>query len=117
MRHSSSRVWVAAAVALVSSSALPAEHRTSADVWETPRNGGTRVLLAAAEADGDARPSSAAGGGLSKLRSLALGSKRTTGSGSVGATFQPGGKFGVGRCGGIEKTSLISLTSEERRTG
>jgi hypothetical protein len=24
--------------------------------------------------------------------------------------------FGVGRCGGIEKTSLISLTSEERRT-
>ena len=31
-------------------------------------------------------------------------------------TFQLGGKFGVGRCGGIEKTSLISLTSEERRT-
>jgi hypothetical protein len=27
-----------------------------------------------------------------------------------------GAKFGVGRCGGIEKTSLISLTSEERRT-
>ena len=25
-------------------------------------------------------------------------------------------EFGVGRCGGIEKTSLISLTSEERRT-
>ena len=24
-------------------------------------------------------------------------------------------EFGVGRCGGIEKTSLISLTSEERR--
>jgi hypothetical protein len=24
--------------------------------------------------------------------------------------------FGVGRSGGIEKTSLISLTSEERRT-
>jgi len=23
--------------------------------------------------------------------------------------------FGVGRCGGIEKTSLISLTSEDRR--
>jgi thiol:disulfide interchange protein DsbD len=59
----------------VSSSALPAEHRTSADVWETPRNGGTRVLLAAAEADGDARPSSAAGGGLSKLRSLARGAE------------------------------------------
>jgi hypothetical protein len=34
----------------------------------------------------------------------------------VGATFQLGGKFGVGRCGGIENTSLISLTSEERRT-
>jgi porin len=31
------------------------------------------------------------------------------------ATFQLGGKFGIGRCGGIEKTSLISLTSEERR--
>jgi hypothetical protein len=29
---------------------------------------------------------------------------------SVGATFQLGGKFGVGRSGGIEKTSLISLT-------
>jgi hypothetical protein len=36
--------------------------------------------------------------------------------GSVGATFQLGGKFGVGRCDGIEKTSLISLKSEERRT-
>jgi len=24
--------------------------------------------------------------------------------------------FGVGGCGGIEKTSLISLTSEDRRT-
>jgi hypothetical protein len=33
---------------------------------------------------------------------------------SVGATFQLGAVFGVGRCGGIEKTSLISLTSEER---
>jgi hypothetical protein len=41
---------------------------------------------------------------------------RTTGSRSVGAAFQLGGKLGVGRCGGIEKTSLISLTSEERRT-
>ena len=30
-------------------------------------------------------------------------------------TFQLGGKFGVGRSGGIEKTSLISLTSEDRR--
>jgi hypothetical protein len=29
-------------------------------------------------------------------------------------TFQLGAVFGVGRCGGIEKTSLISLTSEER---
>jgi hypothetical protein len=44
------------------------------------------------------------------------GAYRTTGSGSVGATFQLGAKFGVGRWGGIEKTSLISLTSEERRT-
>ena len=35
---------------------------------------------------------------------------------SVGAAFQLGAKFGGGRCGGIEKTSLISLTSEERRT-
>jgi hypothetical protein len=34
----------------------------------------------------------------------------------VGAAFQVGAKFGLGRCGGIEKTSLISLTSEERRT-
>ena len=32
----------------------------------------------------------------SKLRSLDRGSKRTTGSGSIGATFQLGGKFGVG---------------------
>jgi hypothetical protein len=39
-----------------------------------------------------------------------------TGSRSVGAAFQLGGKLGVGRCGGIEKTTLISLTSEERRT-
>jgi hypothetical protein len=42
----------------------------------------------------------------SKLRSPALASYRTTGSGSVGAAFQLGGKFGVGRAGGIEKTSL-----------
>ena len=34
----------------------------------------------------------------------------------MGAPFQLGAKFGVGRLGGIEKTSLISLTSEERRT-
>src|ERR1700758_3288129 len=39
-----------------------------------------------------------------------------TGMGSVGATFQLGAVFGVGRCDGIEKTSLISLTSEEGRT-
>src|SRR5215469_14625677 len=39
-----------------------------------------------------------------------------TGRESVGATFQLGGKFGVGRSGGIEKTSLISLMSEESRT-
>jgi hypothetical protein len=52
----------------------------------------------------------------SRLRSPALASKRTTGRASVGATFQLGAVFGVGRCGGIEKTSLISLTSEERRT-
>src|SRR5712671_7341112 len=51
----------------------------------------------------------------SRLRSPALESYRTTGSGSVGATFQLGGKLGVGRFGGIEKTSLISLTSEDRR--
>src|SRR6266446_2451881 len=51
----------------------------------------------------------------SRLRSAARGSYRTIGSGSVGATFQLGAMFGVARCGGIEKTSLISLTSEERR--
>jgi hypothetical protein len=33
----------------------------------------------------------------------------------MGAAFQFAGMFGVGRSGGIEKTSLISLTSEERR--
>ena len=33
----------------------------------------------------------------------------------IGATFQLGATFGVARSGGIEKTSLISLTSEERR--
>src|SRR5271168_4894569 len=38
-----------------------------------------------------------------------------TGKSSVGAAFQLAGMFGVGRSGGIEKTSLISLTSEERR--
>src|SRR6516165_3345419 len=52
----------------------------------------------------------------SRLRSPALLSKRTIGSWSVGAPFQVGGKFGVGRCGGTEQASLISLTSEERRT-
>jgi hypothetical protein len=30
--------------------------------------------------------------------------------------FQLGAMFGVGRSGGMEKTSLLSLTSEERRT-
>ena len=39
----------------------------------------------------------------------------TTGSGSVGATFQLGATFGVGRSGGIRKATLISETSEERR--
>ena len=33
----------------------------------------------------------------------------------MGATFQLGAMLGVRRCGGIENTSLISLTSEERR--
>ena len=51
---------------------------------------------------------------VSTLRSPALVSERTTGSGSVGATFQLGAILGVGRCGGIEQTSLISLTSERR---
>src|SRR3984893_14682383 len=38
-----------------------------------------------------------------------------TGKFSVGAAFQLAGILGVGRSGGLEKTSLISLTSEERR--
>ena len=50
----------------------------------------------------------------SRLRSPALVSQQTTGSGSVGAKFQLGAMFDTGRSGGIEKTSLISLTSEER---
>src|SRR4029077_4953627 len=37
----------------------------------------------------------------SKLRSPALVSYRTTGRGSVGATFQLGAMFRVGRCGGV----------------
>jgi len=49
----------------------------------------------------------------SRLRSPALTSYRTIGTGSVGAIFL-GAMFGVGRCGVIEKTSLISVTSEER---
>jgi hypothetical protein len=53
---------------------------------------------------------------MSRLRSPALGSNRTIGSGSVGATFQLAPKFGLGRSGVIEKASLISLTSEDRRT-
>ena len=52
----------------------------------------------------------------SKLRSLARRSYLTTFSRSVGAPFQVCGKLGVGRSGGIEKTSLISFTSEVRRT-
>jgi hypothetical protein len=52
----------------------------------------------------------------SRLRCPAFGSSRTIGNWSVGAAFQLGGKFGVGRSGAIEMTSLISLTSEERRT-
>jgi len=51
-----------------------------------------------------------------RVKAKKVGSDRTTGSGSVGATSQFGAMFGVGRCGGSEKTSLISLTSEERRT-
>src|SRR5215469_10433786 len=51
----------------------------------------------------------------SRLRSPALASKRMIGTSSLGATFQLAGTFGVGRSGGIEKASLISLTSEERR--
>jgi hypothetical protein len=45
-----------------------------------------------------------------------FGTERMIGSWSVGAAFQLGGKFGVGRSAGIEKTILISLTSDERRT-
>src|SRR5712691_9225512 len=51
----------------------------------------------------------------SRLRCPALASWRTMGRSSVGAAFQLAGMLGVGRSGGIEKTSLISLTSEERR--
>jgi hypothetical protein len=49
-------------------------------------------------------------------QTTSFGVGNTIGSWSVGAAFQVGAKFGVGRCGGIEKMSLISLTSEERRT-
>jgi hypothetical protein len=35
---------------------------------------------------------------------------------SRATAFQLGSMFGVGRCVGIEKTSLISLTSGRRRT-
>ena len=52
---------------------------------------------------------------LDMLRCWSFGLKRTIGRESIGATFQLGGKFGVGRSGGIRKTSLISLTSEDRR--
>jgi hypothetical protein len=52
---------------------------------------------------------------MSRLRCRSFGLKRTIGRESVGATFQLGGKLGVGRSGGIRKTSLIWLTSEDRR--
>jgi hypothetical protein len=45
-----------------------------------------------------------------------LGIVADDGQGVGRRDVQLGGKFGVGRSGGIEKTSLISLTSEERRT-
>src|ERR1700761_1932603 len=52
---------------------------------------------------------------MSRLRWWSSSSNRTTGSALVGATFQLAAKFGVGRSGGIPKTDLISLTSEDRR--
>ena len=75
MRHVSSRLCrVAAVLALASSGVLFAEHETSVVVSDGPRTDGARVLPAAAGPGADARPSSsAAGGGLSKLRSMARG--------------------------------------------
>jgi hypothetical protein len=47
---------------------------------------------------------------------MLLESYRTTGSGLVGATFQPvAAKFGAGRSGGIRNATLISLMSSERQ--
>jgi hypothetical protein len=39
-----------------------------------------------------------------------------TGTASVGAPFKLRAMFGIGRLGRIEETSLISPTSQERRT-
>src|SRR5712691_13265869 len=47
----------------------------------------------------------------SSVRDPALGSYRTMGRLSVGATFQLGAKLGVGYSGGIRKAILISDTS------
>src|SRR6266571_3590776 len=47
----------------------------------------------------------------SSVRDPAFGSCRTMGRLSVGATFQLGGKFGVGYSGGIRNAILISDTS------
>jgi hypothetical protein len=57
---------------------------------------------------------------MSRLRWWSSSSNRTTGSALVGSalvgvTFQLAAKFGVGRSGGMPKTDLISLTSDERR--
>src|SRR5262245_33063686 len=74
MMAASNRVcWLVTVVALVSSSAVSAEHPTAVEVAETMRTGGA-VHLAADEPDADTHPStSAASGALSKLRSLARG--------------------------------------------
>jgi thiol:disulfide interchange protein DsbD len=70
-------VWFVAMAALASSSALSATggRQTSIQVSETLRIDGARVVLAAAEADATARPSTEASGVLSKLRSLAHGAE------------------------------------------
>jgi hypothetical protein len=48
----------------------------------------------------------------SRRRCRSLASYRTTGSGSVGATFQLAAKFGVGRSGGMPNAILMSLAEE-----
>lgn len=75
MRHAFSCVCrVAAVLTLASSGVLFAEYEPSVAVSKGSRAGGARVLLAAAEPNADARPSSsAASGALSKLRSMARG--------------------------------------------